>query len=618
MYVSVKPSGLLAAILGLALITSLGPADLTATPDPLKKLDPVLQGKARHRAGYSRVIIHTDPAHSRKDLLQLIRAVGGVVGRKLPAIAAQVAFVPTEALATLAASPIVARVSDDRLVLGSMERTAATIGALPVRLSLDVDGAGIGIAVIDSGIVGWHDDLSDGGVGQRVAEFVDFVDGIATPHDDYGHGTHLAGVIAGNGRDSDGARTGIAPGAHLAVLKVLDRSGRGHISDVIAALDYAIERRHALNIRVINLSIGTGVYESYSTDPLTQATARAVRAGITVVAAGGNNGRRADGRTLYGGTTSPGNAPWVLTVGASSHMGTVERDDDTIAAFSSRGPTAIDHAAKPDIVAPGVGIESLSAPDSALYTTAAAYLLRGTTTTSLLPYVSLSGTSVAAPVVTGTVALMLQANPDLTPNAVKAILEYTAEVSTAYDPLTEGAGFVNARGAVELARHLAHASTSAYPDSSRWGTTLIWGNQRVNGGRLTAASNAWPVNVMWGADKAPDGQKIFWGDLCKPEGCASTTSTTGKWRVDAGDWTNVVWGSICNGANCDVRWSFDLFSDVDGATVVWGTDDGETVVWGTGDDGETVVWGTGDDGETVVWGTGCSVATCEPIVWSRR
>src|ERR1700752_4167071 len=139
MQASVKPARFLAAVLGLALITSFRPADLTATPDPLKKLDPVLKEKARHREGYSRVIIHTDPAHSRKDILQLIRAVGGVVGRRLPAMAAQVAFVPTDALAALAASPIVARVSDDRLVLGSMERTAATIGALPVRLSLGVD-----------------------------------------------------------------------------------------------------------------------------------------------------------------------------------------------------------------------------------------------------------------------------------------------------------------------------------------------------------------------------------------------------------------------------------------------------------------------------------------------
>ena len=247
-----------------------------------------------------------------------------------------------------------------------------------------------------------------------------FVGGSSTPSDQYGHGTHVAGIIAGNGFDSGGARSGIAPASRLVVLKVLDGSGRGRISDVIAALDYVVAHRDELNIRVANLSIATGVYESYNTDPLTLAAKRAVEAGIVVVAAAGNNGRNPQGETHYGGITAPGNAPWVLTVGASSHMGTIDREDDTIAPFSSRGPTAIDRAAKPDLVAPGVGIESLSAPNSTLYNTRSAYLLPGTVPTSYPPYLSLSGTSMSAPVVAGTVALMLQANPSLTPNAVKA------------------------------------------------------------------------------------------------------------------------------------------------------------------------------------------------------
>jgi serine protease AprX len=607
-----NPARFLAALLALLLLITLDPVHLAASPHSLVKLDAVLRGKARHRDGYSRVIVRFDDSNSRKRISQLIRDLGGKLGRKLPAISSQVALVPNAALGALAASPVVESVAHDRVVLGSMERTSTTIGASAARSSLGVDGAGIGVAVIDSGIASWHDDLSDNGVGQRVVEFVDFVDGVASPHDDYGHGTHVAGVIAGNGRDSNGARTGIAPGAHLLVLKVLDETGRGFVSDVIAAIDYAVERRTALNIRIINLSIGSGVYESYNSDPLTLATARAVRAGITVVAAAGNKGIAPDGRVLYGGTTSPGNAPWVLTVGASSHMGTEDRGDDTMAAFSSRGPTAVDRVAKPDIVAPGVGIESLAAPGSALYGQASNYLLPGTVEAPQFPYVSLSGTSVAAPAVSGTIALMLQVNPALTPNAVKAILQYTAEVSRAYDPLTQGAGFVNAAGAIELARFLANSSHGAYPDTRKWGAALIWGNQRMTGGRLAAVANAWSTNVTWGAPLAPDGSVISWGHLCKPDDC---TSTTGKWRFYNGQ--NVVWGPVCNGADCDVQWSLALFSGVDGATVVWGTtDEGETVVWGT-DDGETVVWGTVDDGETVVWGTGCAVTTCEPVVWRR-
>src|SRR4030095_13653077 len=116
--------------------------------------------------------------------------------------------------------------------------------------------------IIDSGITAWHDDLSQGGTGQRVARFVDFVDGETGAHDDYGHGTHVAGIIAGNGLDSDGARSGLASAPHLIVLRVLDANGRGHISDVIAAIDYTIAHSAELNIRVLNLSVASGVYES--------------------------------------------------------------------------------------------------------------------------------------------------------------------------------------------------------------------------------------------------------------------------------------------------------------------------------------------------------------------
>src|SRR6185369_7449051 len=138
-----------------------------------------------------------------------------------------------------------------------------------------------------------------------------------------------------------------------------------------------------LGISVINLSIGSGVYESYNTDPLTQAAKRAVDAGIVVVTSAGNLGQNAAHQSQLGGITSPGNAPWVLTVGASSHQGTVSRADDIVAAFSSRGPTWIDFAAKPDVVAPGVGIESLADPQSLLYSQLHDYLLDGTVS---LPY----------------------------------------------------------------------------------------------------------------------------------------------------------------------------------------------------------------------------------------
>src|SRR5262249_56595109 len=130
------------------------------------------------------------------------------------------------------------------------------------------------------------------------------------------------------------------------------------------------------------------------------------RQGLSVRAAAGNAGRSSTGRVQYGAITAPGNAPWVLTVGPSCHMGTIDRADDTIAAFSSRGPTRFDYAAKPDLVAPGVGTESLSVPGSTLYSTFSAYLLPGTIATSYPPYLSLSGTSMSTPVGSGSVPLM--------------------------------------------------------------------------------------------------------------------------------------------------------------------------------------------------------------------
>ncbi len=187
--------------------------------------------------------------------------------------------------------------------------------------------------------------------------------------------------------------------------------------------------------------------------------------------------------------TSPGNAPWVLTVGASSHNGTARRSDDSIAPFSSRGPTWIDFAAKPDVLAPGVGIESLSARHSTLYGVLSDYLLDGTEKTPYKPYLSLSGTSMAAPVVSGTVALMLEANPSLTPNAVKAILQYTAQELAGDSPLAQGAGLLNANGAVRLATFFGAANSDLGTMSDviageviPWARHIMWGNFLVTGG----------------------------------------------------------------------------------------------------------------------------------------
>jgi serine protease AprX len=483
-----------------------------------EKLDAALRARARAARApgaswsTSRVIVRTVDGRPARELID---AVNGVSGRFFAWLGGQVARVPDASLEWLASQPEIAALSLDRAVSGTLQDAAVTIGARWIAERLGVDGTGVGVATIDSGVAAWHDDL-DG----RIAHFADFVGGQAAAYDDYGHGTHVAGIIAGSGRDSDGVRRGIAPGAHLVVLKALDVSGNGYASNVIAAIDYAIAHRLAYNIRVINLSVAAGVYESYLKDPLTLAAKRAVDAGIVVVAAAGNNGRR-NGDPEYGGIASPGNAPWVLTVGAADPMGTDARGDDTVAGFSSLGPSAIDKSAKPDLVAPGVGIESTADPSSALFLSNPASRLWGTVPTTTEPYLRLTGTSMSAPIVTAAIALMLDANPALTPNAVKAILQYTAEAHAGVDHRAQGAGFLNARGAVELAR--AFGAPSPWPleltaDPVRWNRHIIWGQSRIPIAMLHSGANAWRLGVTWGDARTAGGEPIRFGVECAPGG----------------------------------------------------------------------------------------------------
>ena len=607
---------LFATLLAVAALT---PAfrSLDAATSGLSKLDPVLQQQVlSDKKGTSPVIVRfAADGKSLKDAVQIIEESGGTARRKLPIIEGQVAVVDNKTLLKLADSPVVEHISLDRPVMGANELTGATVGATAARRSYGYDGSGVGVVIIDSGVSAIHDDLADANGAQRVVRFVDFVNDQPQVYDDYGHGTHVAGIIAGNGADSGGARAGIAPAARLVVLKVLDATGKGTISDVIAALDYAVAHRDELNIGVINLSVATGVYESYERDPLTLAAKRAVNAGIVVVSAAGNNGTNAQGITSYAGVTAPGNAPWVLTVGASSHMGNANRSDDTIAAFSARGPAAVDFGAKPDIVAPGVGTESLSNPGSTLYQAGGPYLLQGTVQKPYLPYLSLSGTSMAAPVVSGTVALMLQANPSLTPNAVKAILQYTAELKPNYDRLTQGAGFLNTAGAVTLARYFARPSGS-YPSTLNWSKQLIWGNRSIKGGRVMPDANAWSTSLTWGTDTTSTGSAVNWGAFCITSGCEYAT---GRWSILTSKVKNIVWGTICGGQNCSVPWTVSgILAAAESDTVVWGTTEGDTVVWGTTEELDTVVWGTTDEGDTVVWGTSCTSASCVPTIWPKR
>lgn len=583
------------------------------------KLDGKLNDRSNRGAGsISRVIVVLYPGCDLGNgyLKAQVRRL-----RHFGIIDADLIEVPNGQLKKLADEPCVKDMHWDRNTSGEMNRAAIVEGARAVQEAYGYDGAGVGVAVLDSGITNYHDDLTYQGNspkvkvvnGQRVSKFVDFVNGRSSAYDDNGHGTHVAGIIAGNGYDTYGARAGMAPAANIVSLKVLDANAAGYISNVIAALDWVLTNRVAYNIRVVNVSVGAAVTESYNTDPLTLATRRVVEQGVVVVAAAGNLGRGLLGQTQYGGVTAPGNAPWVLTVGAYSHEGTLTRTDDVIAPYSSRGPSAIDYAAKPDIVATGTGIVSLASVNSTLYLSQPLNLLSGSRWTLNKPYLSLSGTSMASPVVAGAVALMIQANPKLTPNLVKALLQYTAQ-DYHYDVLTQGAGFLNAKGAVDLAKFLVNPKAGQiYPSSPDWSKTIIWGNKKLTHGVIKPAASAWALNIVWGTARDGEGDNIVWGTACAGE-CDNIVWGTAR-DMDA---DNIVWGTVGANEADNIVWGTIAASEAD--NIVWGTECGgadcDNIVWGTGvRDGEldNIVWGTAMEAENIVWGT--ASGEIDNIVW---
>ncbi|HEX3683571.1 MAG TPA: S8 family peptidase [Bryobacteraceae bacterium] len=409
-------------------------ANELTTVDPATTVDVIVQYKVQP----------TNEHFSR------VHFLGGTDKRRFSRIPGAAFTLPAGALQELVKDPDVAYISLDRKVRSHLDLSAAAINAA-VAWSSNYAGAGIGVAVIDSGINSQIQDLGNAN-GQtdpahsRVIWAENFLVPAANPdgsrnnahyqtNDGYGHGTHVAGIIAGNGFLSSGPSTtttykGIAPAANLIDLQVLDANGEGQDSTVIAAIEEAINLKSKYNIRVINLSLGRPVYESFAQDPLCQAAEQAWKAGIVVVVAAGNDGRDntvANGG--YGTINAPGNDPYVLTVGAMNAKFTPFAGDDVITTYTSKGPTMVDHIVKPDLVAPGNHISSLLDNNAYLPRTYPQNIvnpLAYQTQAGGQRYLILNGTSMATGVVSGAVADLLTANPNLTPDQVKAVLMLSA------------------------------------------------------------------------------------------------------------------------------------------------------------------------------------------------
>jgi serine protease AprX len=377
------------------------------------------------------VIVQLESPPEAVTSLNLVAAAAGCkVKRELKLINAFATDVNAAALRKLALNAEVSKIYYDGEVKAVLDTASPTVGA-PALWGNGLTGRGVGIAILDTGIYN-HPDLA-----RRIVGFKDFIANKEQAYDDNGHGTHVAGDAAGNGSQSDGFYRAPAPEAVLVGVKVLNKVGSGSLSTVIAGVEWCLNHREKLGIRVINLSLGSEARLSHREDPVCQAVEAVWQAGLVVCVAAGNSGP--EPRTV----NSPGTSPLVITVGASDDAGTPGTGDDTIASFSSRGPTP-DGLTKPDLVAPGVNVVSLRSPGSFLDKQAKQGRVGQW-------YTSLSGTSMATPVCAGVVAQLLQLNNSLSPDEIKSILMSSAR-DLGLDPNTQGSGLVNAEeAAVEAA-----------------------------------------------------------------------------------------------------------------------------------------------------------------------
>ena len=543
-----------------------------------------LLAKAHHgsaRGQTVKVIVQYKQVPTRAHYATM-RGRGGRLQSKLHMIKSAAFTIPVSALAALEADPEVVSVTIDH-PMNVMDDLTNDATGVDSAWNAGFNGAGIGVAVIDSGINDSHPDLQNPDGTSRVVYHQDFTGTPTTnangaQYDLYGHGTHVAGIIGGNGSLSGGEYSGVAPGVNLIDLRALDANGAGTDSTVIAAIQQAIALQNVYNIRVINLSLGRGIPLSYTLDPLCQAVEAAWKSGIVVVVAAGNYGRLSlNGSNGYGTVTAPGNDPFVLTVGATKSNGSTYASAETIASYSSKGPTTYDHVVKPDILAPGNAIVSLAAPGATLEATYPGDVINGSDGNS--DYFRLSGTSMATPAVAGAVALLLQEQSALTPDQVKARLMKTAYkmgmFSTSayvphlwktflnfYDLFSVGSGVLNVQAAIannDLApatvgsalspsaiyNPVTHtislvegnstiATTSVVWGSSVvWGASVVWGSSLVNGTSVVwGASVPWNDNtlsafsVVWGASTGTSASSVVWG--------ASVSSTNSAF-TDAGD-----------------------------------------------------------------------------------
>ncbi len=520
----------------------------------------------------TRVIVAYDDADAAA---RAVDRAGGKVGRPLAIVESFAAEVPDIQLSALRTAPGVRSVTVDGEVAlqadrwradgdaNSMFSVVRATGALDVWKKTDssgrpIGGTGVGVALIDSGVsqvTGLNDP-------SRVINGPDLSFESQAPNlryaDTFGHGTHMAGLIAGRDPGTNLATvssplyfTGMAPTSTLISVKVATADGATDVSQVIAGIDWVVTHRNdpGLNIKVLNLSFGTDTYQDEKLDPLSHAVEAAWKKGITVVVSAGNDGKT---RTAL---SMPAANPYVIAVGAADSKGTDSRSDDVLADFSTRGNTT----RSADLTAPGRSIVGLRTPGSYVDVNYPTGLVPGDATGR---YFRGSGSSQAAAITSGAAALLLQQRPNLTPDQVKKLLVSTTDAMTAGDVLGRGSGQLNVKKAIE-------APTPT--------TTQTWAASTGTGSLESSRGSAHVADPVTGSELT--GEKDIMGRAWTGTTWAKAATAGTAWT--GGTWNGATWtGTTMSGTSSTGRsWVGVTWSGNSWAGRTWSGRTWSSAVW---------------------------------------
>ncbi len=551
---------LLALLVGILLLLTLSLSAPAGGTVVLNNVHPALRALAVEQPETTvRVIIQKSSLEA--DVAGLVTNMGGTVIHELKIINAVAAEMTAGTAVDLARNAGVSWISIDGLVesAGAPPKNSAptenhyldTLGVRQVW-AMGYDGSGISVAVIDSGIAPDQDF-------RMIKRAMSFNPNSVTNSDVYGHGTHVAGIVAGNGNNSNGLFKGIAPGVELISLKISDATGLAYESDTVAAMEWVLNNKDAYNIRVVNLSINSTTELSYHDSPMNAAAEILWLNGVVVIASSGNRSADWSWDTI---NTAPANDPLIITVGASHENGDADRSNDYMALFTANDIT-MDGYKKPDVMAPGKDIFSVLASSSPWDVDYPDRCVLN------CEYYRLSGTSMATPMVSGAVALLLQAEPNLTPDQVKYRLMNTG--SLIYGDFRD--------------RTKTYTTDFAYLDVYDLITTPT--TESANQGVVPHMLLAKMALIAYWANANGDIENIDW---------ASVDWDAVNW--DAVDWNSVNWASV-NWASVNwasVNWASVNWASVNWASVNWGSVNWGSVNWGS------VNWGSVNWG-SVNWGS---------------